>query len=343
MSAQKKRIEGILTAALQRTPSICVPFIQFFDPDWRPGQEKDTTLKEIYGKDIPERFDFTREDIWKTLEEEPHDHPYCIPLTRYKRWNYSIEPHGLLAGRSGSGKSFVLFYLILALIVQGVKVYVADPKNSLTGLLDVRGNHVSKRCDAGTIIPGVCMASTEEGIMNMLRDFTKNMQDREQSGVLNTGQSPYEIEGMSIHTFIFDELGAFSSSLDITTKEGKAKKAELTRLVKQITLKGRGLGFQLITALQQANAENIPTEIRSQLSMRLSLGAPTLDEWKMLYGSAVRPDNMTDGVKGHGHLSVGGQEVVEVDMPLLPEDLKVLVKEYNTRYGGVSGYSYDDV
>ena len=54
----------------------------------------------------------------------------------------------------------------------------------------------------------------------------------------------------------------------------------------EIILKGREMGVFVILSTQQANSNNIPTELRENLSMRVALGNIGNEGYRMIFGES---------------------------------------------------------
>ena len=75
----------------------------------------------------------------------------------------------------------------------------------------------------------------------------------------------------------FDELAAFKDSL-----QSKQEKDTYNSYLKNLVLKGRSAGINIVLSLQKPLAEDIPTSVRDQLSFRLVLGKNTSEDTKKL-------------------------------------------------------------
>lgn len=190
----------------------------------------------------------------------------AIPLTKSEQWNYLNDPHAIISGMTGSGKSYFTSYLYLYALASGVHVTVVDPKKSDLSILAGNNNTI------------------EDDLLSIER-IADNMANKEK----------VPDKKRQVDFLIIDELAALKASLS---------KADVTRLDNAITrigLTGRSSKTILILVTQQANAHNLPTQLREQMSMRVLLGPATKSSLEFLF-----PDfqgNYSAGI-GKGLLSI---------------------------------------
>lgn len=179
--------------------------------------------------------DFDRRlEIGPTLIDSPAG---VIPLSKNREWNYLKQPHAVLSGSTGSGKSYLITYLYLSLLKDGANVTLIDPKKS--ELSNLKGE----------------VSTLQEDLLE-IEDVASRMQEKE--------RQPYEERAVDV--LVIDELASLKLGIE------KAEVTRLDRAIKEICLMGRSSKTFLILVAQQANAQNIPTEIREQLSLRVMLG-----------------------------------------------------------------------
>lgn len=195
-----------------------------------------------------------------------------IPLTNNLVWNVLKQPHLLLAGGTGSGKTTFLNFLILEFKKMKADVYIVDPKRSdLASLKNILGDDF--------------VASDVNYIAKVTRIVKELMEQRfitykENFDNFIYGGS-YVDYNLSPVFLIFDELGAFRASAD------KRVFAETIANLTEIVLKGREMGVFVVLSTQQPNANNIPTELRDNLSVRVALGCMSAEGYRMVFGENV--------------------------------------------------------
>jgi putative transposon protein; possible DNA segregation ATPase len=228
-------------------------------------------------------------------------------------WNFDSEPHLLLAGGTGGGKTVLIMEIALALAKIGY-IDLCDPKESdLTVLKKAK------------VFKNRVFASKEE-MIQCLRDNVALMVERYRfmtSHPDNKIGKSYKDYGLKPKFIIFDEWAAFIALLDSDYKMA----SEAVQLLTQIILKGRQAGFFMILGLQRADGEFIKTALRDNFMKRLSVGVLEDTGYTMLYGDANRNKNFKnidevngEKVKGRGYIANGGQTAGEFFSPYVPFD-----------------------
>lgn len=178
--------------------------------------------------------------------------------------------HWLVSGQTGSGKTYGLYSLIIQLKLQDVSLTIIDPKSSnLAVFADLLG--VERAID------------TQEILMT-LRHVLSEMNQRKKD-VMQSVRESSNIDSTALDfgyqpTFIvIDEFAALQLRLD------RKQSAELDSLIGQILLEGRSLGFYLILAMQQANAQLISTNLREQFQVQIVLGQSGIQTYNVVFGA----------------------------------------------------------
>ena len=212
-----------------------------------------------------------------------------IPLNSELKWNVLKQPHMLLAGVTGSGKTTFLNYLIIEMKKMQADVYIVDPKRSdLSSLQHFLGEDY--------------VASDANNIAKLTRIVKEVMNNRfieykENADNFVYGNSFVDY-GLKPVFLIFDELGAFRAGAD--KKVFSETMANLTEIV----LKGREMGVFVILSTQQPNASNMPTELRDNLSVRLALGNMSNEAYRMVFGETEGLQTISK--KGAGYIYLDG-------------------------------------
>ncbi len=184
--------------------------------------------------------------------------------------------HLLIAGQTGSGKSYVLYGFIIQMRLKPVLYYLyfADPKASGIALI---GGRVSPETTADDF----------DGIVALLETFYSKMQERqrEMKGLLAEKiDGDYRDFGLSPYILIFDEFADFSLLLQSKDKKIRDR---VNSLISAIVLKGRQSGFFLWIVMQQAGSNNIPTFIRDNLPCKVVLGNAEDQTYVTAFGAGV--------------------------------------------------------
>ena len=119
--------------------------------------------------------------------------------------------HQLMAGQTGSGKSYALHGYLLQMLLKPVpyRLYFADPKSSSVALF---GERVSPETTADDF----------DGIVALLETFVSRMQERQKEMKSRLSQKidgDYRDFGLSPHVLVFDEYADFSLLLQSKDKQ----------------------------------------------------------------------------------------------------------------------------
>ncbi len=203
-------------------------------------------------------------------------------------------PHILVAGGTGSGKSVFISFLVLELLNKKSDIFICDPKNADLGSLSV-------------FLGGDRVATTPNNIARVIRSAVEEMQKRYE--YMNDPAnfkygSNFVDHDMKQIWVIFDEMGAFVATA--TDKRSKEVVNEVMDGIKQLILLGRQAGVFVLIAGQQMRAENLSSELRDNLGLRIALGSNSLDGYRMVMGNAMPETIPPIDVKGSGLLYMQG-------------------------------------
>ena len=185
----------------------------------------------------------------------------------------SEAPHLLIAGETGSGKSYFLFFIIFQLIMKKVDICIVDRKKGITKFKTIIGNENS--------------ASEIDSIIELIDKVYREMKRRE---TILEEEYPELIDvdftdvGFNPFFLIIDELGSLIAELD------SKQKKRVNELLRTISQRGRATGVNIIIAMQHPSSDNLPTSIRGQLTFKTILGN-TDDTTRHLI---FRADDMSD-------------------------------------------------
>src|SRR5690625_4144957 len=156
-----------------------------------------------------------------------------IPLDSEKAWDYSKYPHAIIAGKTGGGKTYFIYYLILSFLSQNSTIFIGDPKQKdLYSLKHIIGDKY--------------VESSTNGIAKILRFMYEEMDKRNeimtQNGLNDFGKD-YRDYNLSSVVGVFDEISV------VKNDDLKVAK-EIDRLLAQVIMKGRQYGVFVILATQ---------------------------------------------------------------------------------------------
>src|SRR5699024_768130 len=226
---------------------------------------------EIYDSNIVQQYEFN--NFNELREQTSQLDAYTLQIDK----SIAIPLHGtLLVGQTGSGKTYALYSLILQMVAKKVhyNLYFADPKNSSLAVL---GDKISKENTTTDI----------DETIKSLQIFVGKMNDRKVeikeklSTKLEADYSDFKYEP---HIFIFDEFASFQSVIQTMEKK---KRDEVTKLLSQVVLQGRQLGFFLWIVMQKSDASLLPTNLRENLPVKLVLGNAEKQTYVTAFGAGV--------------------------------------------------------
>ncbi|WP_067844234.1 FtsK/SpoIIIE domain-containing protein [Amphibacillus sediminis] len=237
----------------------------------------------IFEKNKPNRI-YVQHELFKNNRKG------IISLDSEKSWNYSKYPHAIVAGKTGGGKTYFIYYLILSFLSQNSTVFIGDPKQKdLYSLKHIIGEKY--------------VESSANGIAKILRLMYEEMDKRNEimtEGGLNDFGKDYRDYNLSPVVGVFDEISV------VKNDDLKVAK-EIDRLLAQVIMKGRQYGVFVILATQKPDAETIPTNIRDQISLRVSLGKMYREGLKMTLGDDFDELPAGEQSQGQGFIFIDGE------------------------------------
>lgn len=236
----------------------------------------------------------------------------AIILMQGVKWVYDTQPHMLIAGGTGGGKTYFMYSLIKAILEVGT-VYICDPKSAdLADLSDL------------PVFEGKVFYGKGEMMIRCLEDAVKRMDLRfDAMKAMPNYQSGknYAYYGMPPEFIIFDEWKAFYGSLgrDYKTID------RVNNAVQQITMKARQAGIFLILGTQKPDSSDFPSGVRDNMMCRVTLGKLSIQGYYMVFGE----DNKNKAffnkpIKGRGYIDNGENVVREFYSPFVPADYNFL-------------------
>lgn len=226
-------------------------------------------------------------------------------------WNFNEQPHLLVAGGTGGGKTVTLMSIILGLAKIG-HVIINDPKKSdFVGLKDIpvfQGHVYWEKADMVS-----CLENAVSFMNKRYLEMTKHPD-------YEAGKR-YSAYGLKPIFIVFDEWAALMAELEKDYKTG----SQVMEYVTQIVLKGRQAGVFMILAMQRPDGEYIKTALRDNFMKRLSVGHLEDTGYSMMFGDANRSKEFKkideiDGKKvyGRGYIANGGEIAREFYSPYVP-------------------------
>lgn len=174
-------------------------------------------------------------------------------------------PHCLIGGDSGTGKSRILFTILTNLISSSNKINLYLLQVRKNDLVLFRNCKQVKAC-----------SQTLEQVLESLQGIDLELQRREalldiEKGYLNIADYNNKSGENLKYIYVIIEEFSFLNISRADTKEEKAIKAECLKHIKSIVNVGRSSGVFLITSLQKPTNDSIPSDIKAQLTCRVSM------------------------------------------------------------------------
>ena len=236
-----------------------------------------------------------------------------LQLMKDVAWDFIEEPHLLIGGGTGGGKTVVLMTIIYALAKIGF-IDICDPKNSdLAGLKKIPAFHNR-------------VYTSKEDIINCFKENVEFMEKRyklmSSSHKFQAGKN-FTHYDMKPKFILVDEWAALMAKID----RDYSQQGELMEYLSQLVLEGRQAGVFIIFAMQRPDGEFIKTALRDNFMKRLSVGHLESTGYDMMFGDANKSKEFKKldeingiRVKGRGYIANNGDLAGEFFSPYVPLD-----------------------
>ena len=236
-----------------------------------------------------------------------------LQLMKDVSWDFIEEPHLLIGGGTGGGKTVVLMTIIYALTKIGF-IDICDPKNSdLAGLKKIPVFHQR-------------VYTSKEDIIKCFKDNVEFMEKRYKLMSTSTkfqASKNFKHYDMKPKFILVDEWAALMAKID----RDYSQQAELMEYLSQLVLEGRQAGVFVIFAMQRPDGEFIKTALRDNFMKRLSIGHLESTGYDMMFGDANKTKEFKKldkingiRIKGRGYIANNGDLAGEFFSPYVPLD-----------------------
>ena len=225
-------------------------------------------------------------------------------------WNPIDDPHLLVVGGTGGGKTVLLRTLIRALAKEGV-ADIGDPKQAdFVTMAEQKAFEGRISYNAEDIV-----AMIERGVDIMFARYAYIRQKRAENG--DKDMKKYYEYGLEPYFLVCDEYNALCAMLDFQTRQ------RLDNAMGQFLLLGRQAGCFGIIAMQKPSREDLGSKLQANINFRVSVGR--LDEigYDLAFGEVNRNKEFKyvkylagKRVYGRGYASVYGEVAREFYSPL---------------------------
>ena len=234
-----------------------------------------------------------------------------IQLMKNLYWNPIDDPHLLVCGGTGGGKTVLLRTLIRAMAKVGV-VDICDPKQADFVTMS------EQKAFEGRISYQVedIVSMIERAVQIMFARYAYMRQKREENSDKDLKKF-YEY-GLEPYFLVCDEYNALCAMLDFQTRQ------RLDNAMGQFLLLGRQAGCFAVIAMQKPSREDLGSKLQANINFRISVGR--LDEvgYDLAFGEVNRNKEFKyvkylggKRVYGRGYASVYGEVAREFYSPLL--------------------------
>ncbi len=257
--------------------------LHFFSPslslhDWQQQQlavenALDITISQIqYGKTHYQdivitacigRMDFYSKLLWCADNQTDYSSTILVLGMSMGQLVYNdlrVNPHMLIGGATGSGKTLLLKHILLQCIQKNYRVIILDYKGGVDFSADIWCKHTNILLDKDKMLKGLQIISNEMAYrQNVLRENQCSNIDE------------YNKRYTSLPRIIVacDEI---SDLLDVTglSKEGKELTKEIHACLNTLIRKGRAFGIHLFLATQRPAADIVGGALKNNATCRIA-------------------------------------------------------------------------
>ena len=237
-----------------------------------------------------------------------------IQLMKNLYWNPIDDPHLLVCGGTGGGKTVLLRTLIRAMAKVGV-VDIGDPKQADFVTMS------EQKAFEGRISYEVedIVSMIERAVQIMFARYAYMRKMREENG--DKDLKKFFEYGLEPYFLVCDEYNALCAMLDFQMRQ------RLDNAMGQFLLLGRQAGCFATIAMQKPSREDLGSKLQSNINFRISVGR--LDEvgYDLAFGEVNRNKEFKyvkylagKRVYGRGYASVYGEVAREFYSPLLSKE-----------------------
>ena len=280
-------------------------------------------LEDTFFMDFMETLDEPKYKVYRlaysaylnriTIPEVHWDKDKGVELMKGFYWDFISDPHLLVAGGTGGGKTVLLRSLILALSKVGV-ADMCDPKRAdfvtMSDIEAFKGRVVFEISDI--------VSHFEKAVVIMMARYDFMRSEMRRLG--HKDMKKFHEYGLEPYFFVCDEYNALMSMLSYKDRD------RVDNAIGQFLLLGRQAGCFGILAMQKPSREDLGSKLQSNINFRISVGR--LDEmgYDILFGSENRNKEFKylkylggRRIYGRGYAAVFGEVAREFYSPLLPK------------------------
>lgn len=240
-----------------------------------------------------------------------------IKLSNTQQFSLKSNTNIGVYGRTGTGKTIALQWFLFNALAKGC----GTDDSTYLGIVDGKGAdlYALGKLLQEELGEQIAIGSSPQMLAKLSREFVDIMNARfeviKQNSSLNA--DAYDLE-MTPNFLFVDELASIRDSCG-SSKQGKELWNEILQNLGLIARKGRQAGCHLLLSTQDPNAENIPVELRNQISAVLYLGNPGADRLKMAFSMCELENVPTvSDRKGEALFHADGLNSIEPVLTIVP-------------------------
>ncbi|RUU07283.1 DNA translocase FtsK, partial [Mesorhizobium sp. M7A.T.Ca.TU.009.01.3.2] len=234
------------------------------------------------------------------------------------------DPHTLIAGATGSGKSVLIQALILDIAATNssalVHVHLIDPKMGVDYSAIERLPHVK----GGIVIDQATAIETMEGLVVEMDRRYELFRENGARDIRSFNVKAAPEARLPMTFLVHDEFAEWMLTEDY--------KSAVTSIVSRLGVKARAAGIHLVFAAQRPDAGVMPVQLRDNLGNRLILKVASVGTSEIALGMKG-----AENLLGLGHLAArlsGEPSIVFAQAPFLSdEDIEAVVSAIATQDG----------
>lgn len=221
-------------------------------------------------------------------------------------WNLKVNPHLLLMGPTGTGKTATIDNAIVQAARLGVRIFI----------IDFKGGEFTSYRDYPNVVAVLTEPHEAIALVNILYKEMQaryNLYKRDRTALAS--KEPFMI--------VFDEYTEFQESIKTfyanTKEKGAPRDCPTLRQFSSLLRLGRTSRFHCVAALQRADADFLKGEAKDNFTQRLSLGRLSTQAAMMIHNDALAGRTVPLGVRGRGTAISPGGWPTEVQAFYVPD------------------------
>lgn len=240
-----------------------------------------------------------------------------IMLTQNQSFSLKKNSNMSLYGRTGAGKTVALQWYLYNAVSKGC----GTDSQTLLSIVDGKEAdlYALGKLLKEELTGSVSVGSSPTSLAKLSREFVDAMDTRfeliKHNASLNA--DAYDL-GLTPNFLFVDELASIRDSCG-SSKKGKELWNEILQNIGLIARKGRQAGCHLCLSTQDPNAENIPVELRNQISSVIYLGSAGTDRVRMAFSMCeLKQVPTVSGRKGEALFYADGLNIIEPEITIIP-------------------------